>query len=147
MSGYVFDYVFCFFLKIIEKKILEKDFECIEICFSILMNLSIFNINLQETTCDCIFNFFMKFENYMEILKNCNLLTILLNLFLVLERILVVNSKFNSLLAAYFFVYQKIFLRITSFGEDKNKLGVLLFGDLLKNEKKENLEDLLKKKK
>ena len=102
------------------------------------MNLSIFSVKIQEATCDCIFNFFDKFENYLEILNNPNLLTILLNLFLVLERILVVNGKQNKLLSAYLYINRSIFERVISFGNNKNKLAVLLFNNLVNKKEEED---------
>lgn len=127
ISGDVIDYIICFFLKMIDKKVIEKDFDSIFIFLSILNNVSIYAVDLKKSTCKELFDLIYKLENYHKIINNLNILTVVLNLFVFLEKMIVYNWKSNTLLGSYFILNQNKFQRLKKFGLNKNNLSILLF--------------------
>jgi hypothetical protein len=94
-----------------------------EFIMSILNNAAIYSFDMQNSTCLILFDLLRSLEVYQEIIRNPKLLQVALDLFFVIEKLLVFNWSKNSLLGAYLWINKNVYFRFRKFGSDRNKLG------------------------
>ena len=107
---------------------------------------SLYARNLSESTCCFFFETIKKLENYKEILNNLNILSVILDIFLILEKIIVFNWSTNSLLGAFLIKNKIYFERILNFGKDEEKLSILIFEDKIEIKEDDNIQIELSEK-
>lgn len=125
LSGTVNDYFFGLLIIILNQNLKKNipDDDVFEFIISILNNAAIYSFDLQNTTCLMFFDLLRKLEDYQLIVRNPKLLQIALDLFFVVEKLLVFNWSKNSLLGAHLWVNRAIYHRFRLFGNNRNKLG------------------------
>lgn len=132
ISGYVIDYLVCFFLQLTYKKTLEKDFQSTFIYNSILKNISFHSIALSESTSQTFVQVVGKLEDYELIFEDLNQLSVLLNLLSFAERVLVFHWKTNTVFGSYLIENSEMFDRILDLTDDEEKFTILVFNEKVK---------------
>lgn len=125
ISGNVNDYFFGLLFIILSKNLKknEPSDDVFEFIMSILNNAAIYSFDMQNTTCLILFDLLRSLEVYQEIIRNPKLLQVALDLFFVIEKLLVFNWSKNSLLGAHLWINKDIYFRFRKFGNERNKLG------------------------
>lgn len=125
LSGTVNDFFFGLLLVTLSKN-LKKNIpsdDVFEFVISILSNAATSSFGLQHNTCLLLFDLLRSLEDYPRILRDPKLLQVALDLFFVIEKLLVFNWAHNSLLAAYLWLNQPLYARLRSFGRSRDRLG------------------------
>jgi hypothetical protein len=125
ISGTVNDFFFGLLIVILSKN-LKKNVpsdDVFEFVISILSNASASSFGLQHNTCLLLFDLLRKLEDYPRILRDPKLMQVSLDLFFVIEKLLVFNWVHNSLLAAYLWLNKPLYGRLRSFGKSRDRLG------------------------
>lgn len=128
VNDYFFGLLFVILLKNLKKQTPSDDI--FEFVISILNNTAASSFGLQHNTCLLLFDLLRKLEDYPRILQDPKLMQVSLDLFFVIEKLLVFNWAHNSLLAAYLWLNKDIYIRLKSFGQSREKLGKWLFREL-----------------
>lgn len=129
LSGTVNDFFFGLLFVILTKN-LKKQFpsdDIFEFVISILSNTAASSFGLQHNTCLLLFDLLRKLEDYPRILRDPKLMQVALDLFFVIEKLLVFNWAHNSLLAAYLWLNKDLYGRLRSFGTSRDRLGRGMF--------------------
>ena len=129
LSGTVNDFFFGLLLVILSKnlkKTVPSD-DVFEFVISILSNAATSSFGLQHNTCLLLFDLLRQLENYPRILRDPKLMQVALDLFFVIEKLLVFNWAHNSLLAAYLWLNKPLYARLRSFGKSRDRLGECSF--------------------
>ena len=125
LSGTVNDYFFGLLFVVLSKN-LKKDVpsdDVFEFVISILSNAAASSFGLQHNTCLLLFDLLRKLEDYPRILRDPKLMQVALDIFFVIEKLLVFNWAHNSLLAAYLWLNKDLYGRLRAFGQSRDRLG------------------------
>lgn len=125
LSGTVNDFFFGLLLVILSKNLKKTtpSDDVFEFVISILSNAAASSFGLQHNTCLLLFDLLCKLEDYPRILRDPKLMQVALDLFFVIEKLLVFNWVHNSLLAAYLWLNKPLYERLRSFGKSRDRLG------------------------
>lgn len=125
LSGTVNDFFFGLLLVILSKNLKKQipSDDVFEFIISILSNAAASSFGLQHNTCLLLFDLLRKLEDYPRILRDPKLMQVSLDLFFVIEKLLVFNWAHNSLLAAYLWLNRPLYDRLKSFGKSRDRLG------------------------
>lgn len=125
ISGNVNDYFFGLLMIILSKNLKRNipNDDVFEFIISILNNSAIYSFDLQNSTCLILFDLLRSLEVYNDIIRNPKLLQVALDLFFIIEKLLVFNWSKNSLLGAHLWISKNVYKRFRKFGNDRNKLG------------------------
>lgn len=125
LSGSANDYFFGLLLVVLTKNLKKQvpSDDVFEFVISILSNAATASFGLQHNTCLLLFDLLRRLEDYPRILRDPKLLQVALDLFFVVEKLLVFNWVHNSLLAAYLWLNRPLYARLRSFGQSRDRLG------------------------
>lgn len=113
------------------KKTREKDFEAAIIYTSILKDIGLHSIYLSESTSQTLIQVISGLEDYEEIFADLNQYSVILNLFLFIEKVLVFHWKNNVVFSTYLIENQEMFERLIELTDDEEKFTILVFNEKL----------------
>ena len=127
LAGTVNDYFFGLLLILLDRNLkrTHPSDDVFEFVISILNNAAIYSFDLKHNTCLLFFDLLRKLEDYRRAVRNPKVIQVALDLFFVIEKLLVFNWSKNSLLGAHLWINRSVYARFKAFGNSRNKLGTI----------------------